>query len=71
VFFKNLGSEPIEPPLSDILLELPIPSLPIVFSEPVAEGSQLLRREILNFLLECLNSGHDGANCNSGRQEYD
>ncbi|MFN2238734.1 MAG: hypothetical protein ABR524_05025, partial [Thermoanaerobaculia bacterium] len=45
VFGERVVGKLIESAIGHILLELPIPSLPVVFDEPGTERSQLLRLE--------------------------
>ena len=52
MFRERFRSELIELPGSHILLELTIPSLPIVLGEPRAERREFLRTQVLDFTFD-------------------
>jgi len=59
VLFERLGGETIQLAVGDVLLQLAIPRLPGVLSEPFAERGEFLGSQHLHFALESFNTGHD------------
>lgn len=57
-FRESFGCELIESALSGIALDLPIPRLPVVLHEPIAERCELLGSKLFNFALKSFNFGH-------------
>jgi hypothetical protein len=57
--------QPIQLPGGHVAFKLLLPELGIEFDEPAAKRSQLLRRQLLNLVLECLDLGHNVAFANS------
>jgi hypothetical protein len=55
---KSFLGEFIQPTLSNILFDLPIPSLRIKLKKPSTESGKLGRREFLNFLFDIFNLIH-------------
>ena len=56
---ERLGCQLIEPAFRDIAIELPIPRLPVILGEPVAERRQFFASQLLNFAFESLDFRHD------------
>ena len=60
---QSFGGEFIEATFRRIALDLPVPSLPVVFGEPVAERRELFGAQLLNFALKGFNLRHDNRKC--------
>lgn len=48
----------VEPAIFGIGLKLPVPDFPIELGEPLAEGLQFPRIELLNLVFDCFESAH-------------
>ena len=57
-FSQSFSGEPLEATLRDVMLDLPIPRLPVVLEEPATEQRELVRRQFFNFTLESFNLRH-------------
>src|SRR5687768_11031077 len=63
----RFSGELIELPRGHVAFKLPIPHLPVILGEPIAERRQLFGRQVLNFALEGFNLSHGGTNDTSCR----
>jgi hypothetical protein len=57
-FRQRFGRELVEATLRSVTLDLPIPSLPVVLDEPLAERCQLFGSQPFNFTLESFKLRH-------------
>ena len=60
---ESFGGKPVEATLRRVTFDLPIPSLPIVLQEPIAERREFLGTQLFNFTLESFNLRHVTWNC--------
>jgi hypothetical protein len=57
-FSQSFGREFVEATFRRVTFDLPIPSLPVVLDEPVAERRELFGAQLFNFALEGFNLRH-------------